>query len=49
MELRQVAAEILTRYNVRFAPDHSDEAFLDGAVDAFTIVPAPLKLIFEKR
>ncbi|KAJ5579664.1 cytochrome P450 oxidoreductase [Penicillium hispanicum] len=49
MEIRRVIAEILTRYNISFPPDHSDEAFLDGKVDAFTLVPAPLKLIFRQR
>lgn len=49
MEIRRVAAEVVTRYNITLAPDHSDDAFLDGAVDAFTIVPGPLKLTFQKR
>ncbi|OGM40935.1 putative cytochrome P450 oxidoreductase [Aspergillus bombycis] len=49
MEIRRVLAEILTRYNITFAPDHSDDAFLDDTVDAFTVVPGPLKLIFQRR
>lgn len=49
IEIRRVMAEILTRYTISFAPDHSDEVFFDGTVDAFTLVPAPLKLIFHQR
>lgn len=49
MELRRVVAEILTRYDVSFAPDQMESAFWDGKRDTFTLVTAPLQLIFKKR
>lgn len=49
MELRSVTAEILTRYDVSFAPDQTAAAFLDGKQDTFTLATAPLKLVFQKR
>jgi hypothetical protein len=49
MELRCVTAEILTRYDVSFAPDQTASAFWDGKKDTFTLVTAPLELVFKKR
>ena len=49
MEIRRVIAEVFTRYEVSFGPGHSDAKFLDEGVDAFTLVPGPLELIFQKR
>ncbi|KAF5863921.1 hypothetical protein ETB97_009028 [Aspergillus alliaceus] len=49
MELRRVVAEILTRYDVSFAPNQTASAFTDGKVDTFTLVTAPLKLLFQRR
>lgn len=48
MEVRRAVAEILVRYDIAFAPTQSEPAFLDGKRDTFTIVAAPLELIFEK-
>lgn len=49
MEVRRVVAEILVRYDIAFAPTQSESAFLDGKRDAFTLVAAPLQLVFQKR
>ncbi|RAQ58915.1 cytochrome P450 oxidoreductase [Aspergillus flavus] len=49
MELRRVTAEILTRYDVEFAQGQTTEDFLDGKRDTFTLVTAPLKLVFRER
>lgn len=49
MELRCVMAEILTRYDVSFAPSQKASAFLEGKKDTFTLVTAPLELVFAKR
>ncbi|KAJ6028635.1 hypothetical protein N7540_004211 [Penicillium herquei] len=49
MEIRRVTAEILTRYDVSFAGEVSEEAFWNGKVDAFTLVAAPMELKFTTR
>ncbi|GAB1315434.1 hypothetical protein MFIFM68171_05644 [Madurella fahalii] len=49
LEMRRLIAEILWRYDVSVAPDHSAEAFLDGKEDTFTTVSAPLRLVFTDR
>lgn len=49
MELRRVAAKIVTRYNVSFAPNQTESAYLDGAQDTFTAVAAPLEVIMTRR
>jgi hypothetical protein len=49
MELRRVTAEILTRYDVSFAPGQRESDFWNGKKDTFTLVTAPLQLIFKKR
>ncbi|KAJ5356144.1 Cytochrome P450 [Penicillium concentricum] len=49
MELRSVTAEILTRFDVSFAPDQTAAAFIDGKQDTFTLATAPLKVVFQKR
>ncbi|KAI0534986.1 putative cytochrome P450 oxidoreductase [Xylaria digitata] len=49
MEIRRVVAEILSRYDFTTTPDHDKNAFLDGKQDTFTLVSAPLRLVFVKR
>ncbi|KAJ5758202.1 Cytochrome P450 [Penicillium nucicola] len=49
MELRRVTAKIVTRYDVSFAEGQSEMDYLDGFRDAFTTVPASLKVVFTKR
>ncbi|POR38861.1 Cytochrome P450 [Tolypocladium paradoxum] len=49
LELRRLVAEILWRYDVCIAPGQSKEAFHDGKQDTFTLVSAPLSLVFTPR
>ncbi|KAJ5100598.1 cytochrome P450 [Penicillium angulare] len=48
MEVRRVVTEILTRYEVTFANTFSEDSYLKGKVDAFTLVAAPMELIFKE-
>ncbi|KAJ5772307.1 hypothetical protein N7520_002836 [Penicillium odoratum] len=49
MEIRRVTAEVLTRYDVSFVPGFNEASFWKGKRDAFTLVPAPLALVFKSR
>ncbi|KAL2838069.1 cytochrome P450 monooxygenase [Aspergillus pseudodeflectus] len=49
MELRLVAAEILTRYNVRLAEGQRADVFLESCHDTFTLATGALELVFEER
>ncbi|KAJ5919142.1 cytochrome P450 oxidoreductase [Penicillium verhagenii] len=49
MEIRRVTAEILTRYDVSFAPEYNEASFWKGKQDAFTLVAAPMEMVFNER
>ncbi|KAH8432827.1 cytochrome P450 [Aspergillus melleus] len=49
MELRCVTAQLLSRYDVSMAPGQSEEAYLDGMRDTFTLMTAPLQLVWRRR
>nr|A0A068AA78.1 RecName: Full=Cytochrome P450 monooxygenase orf5; AltName: Full=Brefeldin A biosynthesis cluster protein orf5 [Penicillium brefeldianum]AIA58897.1 putative cytochrome P450 [Penicillium brefeldianum] len=49
MEVRRAVAAILCRYDIALAPGQNEEGFLDGKIDAFTLVAAPLSLKFTRR
>lgn len=49
MEVRNVTAHIVRRYNVMLAPGQSPEAFLKGKKDTFTLSLGPLCLVFNDR
>ncbi|KAI0506267.1 cytochrome P450 monooxygenase-like protein [Xylaria bambusicola] len=49
IEIRRVVAEIVSRYDMKPAPEHNKEAFLDGKKDTHTLVSGPLHLIFVER
>jgi hypothetical protein len=49
METRRVIAKILQRYDISLGPSQTEESFLDGKIDAFTLVAAPLVLRFTRR
>ncbi|KAL4861326.1 cytochrome P450 [Aspergillus spectabilis] len=49
IELRQVVFEVLIQYNLSFAPGQTESTYLDGKQDTFTLVTAPLNLVFHKR
>lgn len=42
-------AEILTKYDISFAPSQKASAFWEGRQDTFTLVTAPLELVFKER
>lgn len=49
MELRQVIASLVHRYDVKFAPGQTSEAFEDGKRDTFTLACPKLELVFTHR
>ncbi|KAL4793042.1 benzoate 4-monooxygenase cytochrome P450 [Aspergillus venezuelensis] len=49
MELRWVLTMVVTQYDLEFAPEHDNKTFLDGTVDGFTAVCAPLYVRLAKR
>ncbi|KAL4965811.1 cytochrome P450 [Aspergillus stella-maris] len=49
MELRWVLTMIITQYDLEFAPEHDNKTFLDGTVDGFTAVCAPLYVRLSRR
>jgi hypothetical protein len=49
MEIRSVAANILTKFNVTFAPGEDGTGLLNNTLDTFTMELAPLSLTFEPR
>jgi hypothetical protein len=49
MEVRNVTARIIRRYNVMLAPGQSPEAFLSSKKDTFTLSLGPLGLVFNDR
>jgi hypothetical protein len=49
MEVRNVTANIVRRYNIALAPFQSSKAFLDGKKDTFTLSLGPLELVFDDR
>ncbi|KAJ5961306.1 uncharacterized protein N7479_008456 [Penicillium vulpinum] len=49
MEVRRAIAAIICRYDIALGPDQTEEGFLDGKVDAFTLVAASLSLKFTRR
>ncbi|KAM0367701.1 hypothetical protein ACHAPK_007601, partial [Fusarium culmorum] len=49
MEMRYVLTEILSKYNMSFAPRTNPEAFIDGLRDCFTLELPELNMIFSPR
>jgi hypothetical protein len=49
MEIRQVTAQIIHRYDVRFAPEQNPKEFIEGLRDCFTTAMPSLNLIFADR
>jgi cytochrome P450 family 628 len=49
MEIRSVAANILTKFDVAFAPGEDGTALLNDTLDTFTMELAPLNLKFVPR
>jgi hypothetical protein len=49
MEVRRAVASIICRYDIALGPDQTEEGFIGGKIDAFTLVAAPLSLKFTGR
>ncbi|KAF5009948.1 hypothetical protein FDECE_3855 [Fusarium decemcellulare] len=49
LEIRHVLSQIVTKFDVRFAPGQTSEAFMNGLADGFTLVCPKLEVIFETR
>jgi cytochrome P450 len=49
MEMRYVLTEILSKYDMEFAPETDPEAFIHGLRDCFTLELPDLKMIFTPR
>ena len=49
MELRTVAALLITRFDVRLAPGEDGTALIKESQDSFTLRMGDLHLVFEER
>lgn len=48
MELRTVAALLITRFDVRLAPGEDGTALIEQSQDSFTLRMGDLNLVFEE-
>uniref|UniRef100_A0A0C4DJ21 Uncharacterized protein n=1 Tax=Fusarium oxysporum (strain Fo5176) TaxID=660025 RepID=A0A0C4DJ21_FUSOF len=48
-EIRHVLSHIVSKFDLRFAPDQTSELFQDGLADGFTLLCPKLEMIFETR
>ncbi|KAJ4250142.1 hypothetical protein NW762_011953 [Fusarium torreyae] len=49
MEMRYILTEILSRYNIEFAPGTNPQTFVDGLRDCFTLELPKLEMVFTAR
>lgn len=49
MELRSVVAELVTQFDVEFAPGEDGSALLNESADFFTVSLSDLQLVFTER
>ncbi|EEU36092.1 uncharacterized protein NECHADRAFT_87276 [Fusarium vanettenii 77-13-4] len=49
MEIRYVTTEILSRYDIQFAPGNDPKAYLENKMDVFTAAVPDLNLVFTPR
>ncbi|KAF4457417.1 hypothetical protein F53441_658 [Fusarium austroafricanum] len=49
LEVRHVLSQIVSKFDIRFAPNQTSEAFHNGLADGFTLVCPKLEMIFETR
>ena len=49
MEIRLLTAELVTLFDVSFAPGETGQRLLEKSKDHFTLGMAPLDLVFTKR
>lgn len=49
MEIRYITTEILSRYNIQFAPGNDPKEYLENKMDVFTAAVPDLNLVFTPR
>ena len=49
MEIREVIARLVTRFDIKFAPDETGFDLLEKSEDYFTLGVAKLMLQFQRR
>jgi hypothetical protein len=49
MELRIVAARIVTQFDIAFAPGEDGKELMEKTKDVFTLEVAPLRMLFTRR
>lgn len=49
MEMRYVLMDILSRYDIAFAPGTNPQAFIDGLRDCYTLELPSLYMVFTPR
>lgn len=49
MEMRYVLMDILSRYDIAFAPGTNPQAFIDGLRDCYTLELPRLDMVFTPR
>lgn len=49
MELRYVASQIVSRYDIELAPGQTRKAFVEHQKDGFTLSLPPCQVVFKPR
>ncbi|KAG5767735.1 hypothetical protein H9Q72_004499 [Fusarium xylarioides] len=49
LEVRHVLTQIVSKFDIRLAPNQTVEAFQDGLADGFTLLCPKLEMVFERR
>ncbi|KAG4284981.1 hypothetical protein FPRO06_06241 [Fusarium proliferatum] len=49
LEVRHVLTQIVSKFNIRLAPNQTVEAFQEGLADGFTLLCPKLEMVFETR
>jgi len=49
MEIRTATVLLLDKFNIKLAAGESGDKLLNASKDCFSLVPGPLKLVFEER
>lgn len=49
LEVRHVLTQIVSKFDIRLAPNQTVEAFQEGLADGFTLLCPKLEMVFETR
>lgn len=49
MELRTVACLLVTRFDIRLAPNEDGSSLIEKSLDTFTLQMGDLNLVFQER